>query len=269
VGLLIGHPLRAENVIYAKGHSQVLNISSSSHTLLAFEAPIIASVCHPADILNLELLKKSEFSLPANYQKPEKAQGKDHKKRALAFFLKLVPKKSLGTSICSFKLSDGEIFSAQFRLQSSINRPYVAFKRKKAARYDEQKRSSRDLAARRMFKALISKGRVGGFKNITPIFRAGTKPYTIYSKSKKSRYEFLYLGQGAGFKAIILKGYAREPFTTKPLKTSGVGEIYFSSYLKDPKRYKQQNTYQRKEDFYLYILASEQMSETRLKEILL
>jgi len=258
--------LNAQTVVYTQGNTKELEVSSISHTLLSFESPIIATVCHPAEVLNLDSLKESEINLPDSLSEYENKKG--NKKASLAYYLKLVPKKKEGKSICSFKLADGEIFSIQFKLLDNVRKPYLSFQRKSTRIYGQRLRNPDfDLETRILFKTLLRERKIDSFRDVTPKFRGGARPYLIYSE--KAVYEVLYIGKGDGFKGVVLKVQANQIFSEGPLKSKTFGRLFFSAYLKDERTFKQKISYQKRDEFYLYILASEKLTLDELKGVLL
>lgn len=256
--------LRAADTKLVRNNLLEVEISAAFSTLLWFASPVITSVCQPSDVVSLEPLIKqiSQFRSLANAK--EGAQ-KEQADAEFAFYLKLSPLNNGNEVVCSFKLADSTQVSALFKLSLAVNRPLISFNQRNTTSFKDS--NSASSISRILFKDLLSKQRIEGFKPITPQYRNGVKPATFRSKSVV--YEYIYVAKSSNYTAVILKGYATAKFAVKAFVQHHVGEIILHSYVSDPTSYKDVGLVNKKDEFFLYILAGPALSIKRLQEVLL
>jgi len=231
----------AGDKIYYHHSTREISISNSDETLLVFQAPPVATICQPQNILELYAVQNigeiHSLTVPQGASLMESlsdSNSESQNQDMLPKLLKLVPSKNDGKTTCAIKLANHDTVNIKFSLNQNTFRPILElesiFGRKN---HLEENISVGRKDAHELFKQLVVGGELTYLSDVTPS-KIAPKTYT----KKNARYKFHYIGTDSkAFKAWIIEFKSR--YTQEVphfLTNTQMGDIYYSVF-KYPKNF--------------------------------
>jgi hypothetical protein len=285
---------QAQEIYYFGTHVRDLEVSAEAETLLAFPVPPFARVCQPAGIVELYPLESTDdldnFLIPRGIQSshvtglPSDSFGSDRNGDGggapdiVARHLKLVPKRTSGSTTCAIRLTNEQIVNVRIVPTKMISKPIVEFRS-----IIEKARSgavlSQALGPINLFRAFVSGGDLTFLAEETP-----SESHHIGNESSSSKrqlrrstsiasYRLVYVGTDKDlFKAWKFEGRALLDFSaTQSIKDAKLGEFYFSTFRARDSNPPQKlamapPTFRKGQEFLFYVLTRGDISPKEILE---
>jgi len=244
----------ADNTVYYSENQPIeLTISSSFTTMMAFDVPVFASICHPTQSISFQSIR----SLLQPIESESKNNESDPSDYYVARHLKITPHVSSGSRVmCSIKLVTDQIITMKFTLSGGECDPMVNVQRARVSYTDDRSSDPKE----RLFRQLLETGALSGAVTKTPR-QKGIFPVTI--TSVMADYKVIYVGQLGETVGILLDGSVKKSFMPSRLGVSGVNKLYYSAFVNDQRTFTQVNYYKEGESFTLAVLGRMTLSEIK------
>lgn len=287
--------IQAQEIYYFSDHARDLDVSAEAETLLAFPVPPFARVCQPSGIIELYPLESANdldnfliprgiqssqiAGLPSNSGVSDKAGDGSGASDIVARHLKLVPKRTSGTTTCAIRLTNEQVINVRITLSKMVSKPIIEFRS-----IMEKAKSgavlSQALGPINLFRALVSGGDLAFLAEETP--SESSHPGNDQSSSMRQlrrstsigSYRLAYVGTDKDlFKAWKFEGKADRDFSaTQFVKDAKLGEFYFSTFRAresaSPSKIagNPKPTFRKGDEFLFYVLSRGDISPKEMME---
>ncbi len=288
---------QAQEIYYFSDRARDLEVSAESETLLSFPVPPFARVCQPAGIIELYPVESTNdldnFLIPRGIQNsqvaglPPTAGVSDNgvagegggASDLVARHLKLVPKRTSGTTTCAIRLTNEQVINVRLTLSKMVSKPIIEFRS-----IMEKAKSgavlSQALGPINLFRAFVSGGDLAFLAEETPS-ESNNFGRDNSSSSRQLRrstsigsYQLVYVGTDKDlFKAWKFEGTAGRDFSApQAVKDAKLGEFYFSTFrARDPASPSKIATnprpiFRKGDEFLFYVLSRGDISPKEMME---
>jgi hypothetical protein len=296
--VVYGTGAQAQEVYYFGDRARDLEVSADAETLFSFPAPPFARVCQPSGVVELyplvdnqELdhfliprgIQSSQFSgLPtgsASEEPGSSSGGRGSNSDLAARHLKLLPKRTAGTTTCAIRLSNEQVINVRLTLSKMVNKPIIEF-RSIMEKAKAGAALSQALGPINLFRAFVSGGDVAHLADETPAGSSNNGPGEseksdhLRKSTSLASYSLVFVGTDKDlYKAWRFEGTAISDFSAaQAIRNAKLGEFYFSVFrergasLGQKTQTNTRPSFQKGQGFLFFVLSRSDISTQEMME---